>query len=240
MSGGPWDSHAGWWQRQFTDGVDPEYQEQILPLVEELTLGFDKVLDIGCGEGQVTRALPSKPSRVVGVDPSWKQVSKALERSVGEVYIQASADELPLVSGAFDAAVACLVFEHITEMREAVAEVARILKPGGRFVFLLNHPLLQTPGSGWVEDYPSDPPSQYWRIGQYLVEQETLEEVELGVEISFVHRPLSVYLNALAENELMLKRMVEPAPPEGFLERNVAYRSASHIPRLLVLVCEKQ
>ncbi len=125
-------------------------------------------------------------------------------------------------------------------MSEAIAEVARILKPGGRFVFLLNHPLLQTPGSGWVEDYTSETPSQYWRIGQYLVEQETIEEVELGVKISFVHRPLSVYLNSLAENGLTLKRMLEPAPPEGFLERNDAYRSARNIPRLLVLVCEKQ
>ena len=78
-------------------------------------------------------------------------------------------------------------------MSEAIAEVARILKSGGRFVFLLNHPLLQTPGSGWVEDYTSETPSQYWRIGQYLVEQETIEEVELGVKISFVHRPLRVY-----------------------------------------------
>ena len=41
MSGDIWDSHAGWWQRQFTDGVDPEYQDQILPLVDDLTLGFD-------------------------------------------------------------------------------------------------------------------------------------------------------------------------------------------------------
>ena len=91
-----------------------------------------------------------------------------------------------------------------------------------------------------MEDYTSETPSQYWRIGQYLVEQETIEEVELGVKISFVHRPLSVYLNSLAENGLTLKRMLEPAPPEGFLERNDAYRSARNIPRLLVLVCEKQ
>ena len=45
----------------------------------------------------------------------------------------------------------------------------------------------------------------------------TIEEVELGVHIRFVHRPLSRYVNALAEHGLLLERMVEPAPPPGFL-----------------------
>jgi ubiquinone/menaquinone biosynthesis C-methylase UbiE len=44
-------------------------------------------------------------------------------------------------------AVACLVFEHIDEVDGAIAEVARVLEPGGRFLFLLNHPLLQTPAA---------------------------------------------------------------------------------------------
>lgn len=235
-----WESHARWWQREFTDGVDPEYNEQILPLVAGLTIGFEKILDIGCGEGQVARALPGNLSQVFGIDRSRAQVAEAVDRSAGEHYAQASASALPFADETFDAAVACLVFEHIIEMSAAISEVARVLKPDGRFVFLLNHPLLQTPGSGWVEEHTSETSIQYWRIGQYLVEQETIEEVELGIRIPFVHRPLSVYLNSLTDRGLFLERMLEPAPPEGFLERNHAYRSARHIPRLLVLVCKKQ
>ena len=72
------------------------------------------------------------------------------------------------------------------------------------------------------------------------MEQETIEEVELGIRIPFIHRPLSVYLNTLTDQGLSLVRMLEPAPPEAFLERNDAYRAARHIPRLLVLVCEKR
>jgi excinuclease ABC subunit C len=53
-------------------------------------------------------------------------------------------------------------------------------EPGGRFLFFLNHPLLQTPNSGWIDDQVLDPPEQYWRIGPYLVEDETIEEVEKG------------------------------------------------------------
>ena len=62
-----------------------------------------------------------------------------------------------------------------------------------------------------------DPPEQYWRIGPYLVEDETIEEVEKGVFIRFIHRPLSRYVNALADHGLLLERMDEPAPPPGFL-----------------------
>ena len=114
--------------------------------------------------------------------------------------------------------VACLVFEHIDDVDEAIAEVARVLQPGGRFCFFLNHPLLQTPNSGWIDDQLLDPPEQYWRIGAYLVEDETIEEVEKDVFIRFIHRPLSRYVNALADNGLLIERMVEPAPPAGFLE----------------------
>ena len=94
---------------------------------------------------------------------------------------------------------ACLVFEHIREVDAAIAEVARVLVPGGRFLFFLNHPLLQTPNSGWIDDQILDPPEQYWRIGPYLVEDETVEEVEKGVFIPFIHRPLSRYVNALVD-----------------------------------------
>jgi hypothetical protein len=114
-----------------------------------------------------------------------------------------------------------------------------VLAPGGRFLFLLNHPLLQTPSSGWIDDQILDPPEQYWRIGPYLVEDETIEEVEKGVFIPFIHRPLSRYLNALADAGLVLRRMEEPAPPPGFLARAEEYEAAATIPRLLFLRLQK-
>ncbi len=132
------------------------------------------------------------------------------------------------------------MFEHIRDVDAAIAEVARVLQPGGRFLFFLNHPLLQTPNSGWIDDQILDPPEQYWRIGAYLVEDETIEEVEKGVFIPFIHRPLSRYLNALADAGLTLRHMDEPAPPPGFLARAAEYEAAATIPRLLFLHCEKQ
>jgi len=233
-----WENHAKWWIDGFTGGVDPEYVEQIIPMALRELDGYARVLDVGCGEGQIARVLQSRTSVqsfVVGVDPTQGQVDVAVERSVGEQYLRSGADALPFPDGSFDAVLACLVFEHIDALDEAISEVARILRPGGRFSFFLNHPLLQTPNSGWIDDQMIDPPEQYWRIGSYLDEAITFEEVEPGVRVRFLHRPLSRYVNTLAEHGLFLEAMFEPAPPAGFLARSADYAFAASIPRLLCL-----
>jgi SAM-dependent methyltransferase len=236
----PREAHAQWWQQGFTDGADPEYTEQILPLAARHLAGVTEVLDVGTGEGQVARLAAAEAvgaRRVVGVDPSWAQLAVARQRAGGPVYARADAAGLPFPDGAFEAAVACLVFEHIDDADPALAEVGRVLRPGGRFLFFLNHPLLQAPGSGWIDDTILD--EQYWRIGPYLVEDRTMEEVEKDVFLPFVHRPLSRYVNAMADVGLFVRRMEEPAPPPGFLARAEEYRDAATIPRLLFLLAER-
>jgi SAM-dependent methyltransferase len=236
-----WETHAGWWQEGFTGGADPEYEEQILPLADEVLVGFDRVLDVGCGEGQVGRRLTANGTdTVVGVDPSRAQLLEARHRGGGPAYARAAAAALPFPDGAFDAVVACLVFEHIREVDEAIGEVARVLRPSGRFAFFLNHPLLQVPNSGWIDDQVLDPPEQYWRLGQYLVEDESIEQVAPGVFLPFIHRPLSRYVNSLARHGLAITRMEEPAPPPGFLAIAPEYEQAASIPRLLLLVTDKR
>jgi len=229
-----WEEHAGWWQAGFTAGADPEYEEQILPLAREHVAGCSRVLDIGTGEGQIARLVEGV---AVGVDVTWAQITEAARRGGGPHYARAGAAALPFRSAAYDCVVACLVFEHIDEMDAAIAEVGRVLVPGGRFLFFLNHPLLQTPGSGWIDDTILE--EQYWRIGPYLVEDRSIEEVEKDVHIPFVHRPLSRYVNAMAAAGLLVTHMDEPAPPPGFLARAHEYGDAATIPRLLFLRAEK-
>ena len=234
-----WEEHADWWIDGFTEGADPEYEDQIIPLVVSELAGVANVLDIGTGDGQIARALTATGCKVTGVDPTSAQITVAGERGGGPSYVQSGACPLPFADASFDAALACLVFEHIDDVDGAISEVARVLRPGGSFNFLLNHPLLQTPDSGWIDDHMVEPPEQYWRIGNYLDEAETIEEVELGVHIRFLHRPLSRYLNALAVNGLLLERMDEPAPPERFLAQAPEYFEAASVPRLLHLRLRK-
>ena len=238
MTADPWEASAAWWQAEFTDGADPEYEEQILPLAAECLTGAHEVLDVGCGEGQVSRLARrlSGVERVVGIDPTWAQLRVAVARGGGPAFARGDGARLPFRDISFDAVVACLVFEHIVAVDDAIAEVARVLRPHGRFVLFLNHPLLQTPNSGWIDDQVLDPPEQYWRVGDYLVEDESLEEVEKDVFIPFLHRPLSRYVNALVANGLSIARMEEPPPPAGFLARASEYVAAATIPRLMMLL----
>jgi SAM-dependent methyltransferase len=240
-NGDDWESHAQWWQRTFTEGADPEYEEQILPLIETWLAGRNRVVDIGTGEGQVARRLCDGGAKlVVGIDPTPGQLSEAVHRGGGPHYLLAGAIALPLADACLDGAVACLVFEHLDALDEAIAEVARVLAPGGRFVLVMNHPLLQTPGSGWIDDQILEPPEQYWRVGPYLPEAVSVEEFDVGVSIRFVHRPLGRYLNTMIAAGLELEQFVEPAPPPGFLALAPEYTEAVDIPRLAMLVMRRR
>jgi SAM-dependent methyltransferase len=233
-----WERNARWWQDGFTNGADPEYEEQILPLAAECLEGATRVVDVGTGEGQIARLATRLGATIVaGVDPTRAQLTVAAERGGGPVYVRGAAEHLPFADASFDAAIACLVFEHLPEHEPPIAEIARVLEPGGRFVFLLNHPLLQAPDSGWVIDHILE--EEYWRIGPYLSVDVVMEELAPGVLLPFVHRPFSQYVNAMAAHRLLIERMDEPAPPEGFLAKADEYYSAATIPRLLLLVARK-
>ncbi len=99
------------------------------------------MLDVGCGDGQITRLAAGLDSvaLAVGIDPTWNQIRVAAERGHASGFARAGADRLPFPAGSFDAVVACLVFEHIDAVDEAIAEIARVLR-AWRVVLLLPQP----------------------------------------------------------------------------------------------------
>jgi SAM-dependent methyltransferase len=232
-----WEQHAAWWQGTFTGGADPEYEDQILPLVARHLEGAHRVLDIGCGEGQVARHIAQMGAAVLGVDPAPTQVREARRRAGAPRYAQARAEALPWRTGSVDAVVACLAFEHVEAIDLAMQEVARVLASDGRFVLLLGHPLLQAPHSGWVEDETTG--EHYWRIGAYLGEHAEVDEVAPGVRLRFIHRPLSRYVHALIRVGLLVDEMEEPAPPAALRDALWDFPEAATIPRI-VLICARR
>jgi SAM-dependent methyltransferase len=146
-------------------------------------------------------------------------------------------ERLPFRDGSFDGVVCCLVIEHTVDPDAVLAEAVRVLAVGGRFILLVNHPLFQGTGSGFVDDQILG--EHYWRVGPYLREDVALEEVDPGVQLRFAHRPLSRYVNPVVALGCVLTRLEEPEPPLEFLEGSIDLELESAIPRLLLLRFER-
>jgi SAM-dependent methyltransferase len=233
-----WDANATWWKETFTDGADQEYEVEILPLVASELAGCRRVVDIGCGEGQVARRLADVGAAVVGVDPSRAQLQNALGVPRSDIaYVQGLGEALPLASRSVDGAVCCLVIEHTLDTDAVLAEAARVLAPGGRFLLVVNHPAFQGPGSGFVDDQILD--ERYWRVGPYLTERWVVEKVDAAVSLGFSHRPLSRYINPTVEAGLVLTRLVEPAPRRELLDGSTDVDFEVTIPRLCAMRFER-
>jgi len=98
------------------------------------------VVDLGCGPGSITLGLAAE-SRVAGVDLDAGQIAMArdLARRSGRStvdFLVASAYDLPFASGSVDVAFSHALFEHLSRPLDALAELRRVLKPGGRLLFI--------------------------------------------------------------------------------------------------------
>jgi ubiquinone/menaquinone biosynthesis C-methylase UbiE len=137
-----WDLHAGEWiSWARAPGHDSYWRfrrEAFLPLVPppgRLTV------DIGCGEGRLTRDLARLGHRVLGIDASPTMVAAAacVPGAAGRV-AAGDAAALPVADAAADCAVAFMSLQDVDHMEQAVAEAARVLVPGGRLVIAVTHP----------------------------------------------------------------------------------------------------
>lgn len=95
----------------------------------------DRVLDLGCGPGTLTRLLAPHVGEVVGTDVTPAMLERYRVHTPGTP-VAADAELLPFEDGAFSLVVCGSVFHHLADPQEAICEVARVLRPGGRFVLI--------------------------------------------------------------------------------------------------------
>jgi SAM-dependent methyltransferase len=173
-----------------------------------------RVLELGCGAAAAARWLDGQGAEVVAMDLSGgmlRQAQQAADRSGVRVpLVQADALALPFPDAAFD--VVCTAFGAVPFVADSGAlmrEVARVLRPGGKWVFSITHPMrwifLDEPGrEGLVAVHP------------YFDRRPYVEQDEAGVP-TYVeqHRTLGDRLRELVSAGFVLTDLVEPEWPEG-------------------------
>jgi SAM-dependent methyltransferase len=92
-----------------------------------------RVLDLCCGQGNVSEALLAKGCEVVGVDFSPAMLAMARRRAPGAIFMEADAQDLPFEEGEFDAVVSNVGICHVPDQPRALSEARRVLRSGGRF-----------------------------------------------------------------------------------------------------------
>lgn len=168
-----------------------------------------EVADIGCGEGRFARMLAKRGAKVVGLDPTRGLIQVARRKGGSLHYVVARAEHAPLRSASFDLAVSYVTLVDIEGYREGIAEMARILRPGGRVIVANLNAFVTSRMTGWHKG--DDGQYLHYPVDDYL--EERAERVSWrGLDIVNYHRPLSAYLEAFLSAGLLLRRFEEPAP----------------------------
>ncbi|GAA5137845.1 class I SAM-dependent methyltransferase [Prosthecobacter algae] len=169
QGGTSWEKSADWYDRILGERGSELYQAVVIP--QSLALlkpqKGERILDLGCGQGVFSRAMADKGAQVTGVDAAPTLIVKARtypSRTPIRYYDRDAAQLAGL--GEFDAASAILCLQNMEHLDTVIAATATVLKPGGRMLWVLNHPAFRIPRqSSWGNE--EERKIQYRRVDAY-------------------------------------------------------------------------
>lgn len=178
------------------------------------------VLDLACGEGYNTRILARKGAKVIGVDSSKKLIALAnaeeKKEPRGICYYRMNANCLrDMPKESFDLVTCFMALHDIKDYEDAVAEVARVLKEGGRFVFSIPHPCFEKLNVNGIRVNAAE---RYFERIEHPMDWNMKRLTKPFKTVSF-HRTLTDYSVALARNGFLISRLVEPTPTQEAVKK---------------------
>ena len=238
-----WDENAEAWTElsragydHYRDGLNTPAFLAMLPDVAGLS-----GLDVGCGKGHNTRLLAERGARMTGMDISRTFIRRALEAEEespsGVRYEVASAVQLPFDDAGFDFATAFMSLMDIPQTERVLAEVSRVLRPGGFLQFSISHPCFETPHRKTLRDetghaYAREVGDYFRRVDGEVEEwlfRATPREVRDRMRpfrVPRFTRTLSGWLNLLVDAGFVLERFGEPRPDEDAVRERPRLQAA--------------
>ncbi len=243
MSRAAYDEIAGWYDEIVRTGPQSLHNDFVIPAVLEAAGDIEewRVCDLACGQGVIARGLAERGASVFGVDISERllDIARRYEREVplGVSYLLDDARTLGgLESAVFDGVVCNMALMDIQDLTACLGSVARILRPGGCFVFSITHPCFLPPNSPrWTRDEDG---TISLKVNRYFEEGFWRSSNPDGVrgKVGSHHRTLGTYVNALALAGLKIEHLDEPRATGDFAERFPGYLE---VPPFLVARCTK-
>ncbi|MGY2128105.1 class I SAM-dependent methyltransferase [Blastococcus sp. SYSU DS0617] len=199
-----------------------------------------RVVEIGCGSAPCARWLVRQGADVVALDLSGGMLVRAaqLNRDTGIAVplLQADAGRLPLATASMD--LACSAYgglPFVADARAVLAEVARVLRPGGRFVASVNHPMR------WP--FPDSPDPEDLQITSSYFDRQPYVETDGAGRTVYVehHRTIGDWVRAVVGAGLVLGDLVEPEWTAGRTQNwgQWSPERGALVPGTLILVCDK-
>jgi len=148
-----WDESAAAWIKDMGDEGD--YARQFVldpPMIDRIKRKpYRTALDVGCGEGRFCRLLSQFGIKSIGIDPTAALLESARQSDPGGDYRSGRAEQLDFPDQSFDLVVSYLTLVDIPDLRQALAEMNRVLQPGGTLL-IANLTSFNTAGppAGWV------------------------------------------------------------------------------------------
>ena len=202
-------------------------------------VGERRVLDLGCGAGQLAHHLAARgAAEVVGVDLSERMLALARAQwSHPRVSYQRAALECVAFPAArFDLVVSSLALHYVEDYRGLLARIAGWLAPGGLLVYSTEHPLYtaRLPGEGWVRDATGT----RWAVDRYA-DEGPRDESWFVPGVRKVHRTLATLVNGLVDAGFVVERMLEPVPDASWLQAHPQSQDERRRPVFLLVRARK-
>ena len=200
-----------------------------------------RVLDLGCGAGQLARHLATVgAAEVVGIDVSERMLALAQAEWAHPrvTYRREAIEEVAFPPTRFDLVVSSLVLHYVDDYSGLVRRIVGWLAPGGVLVYSTEHPIFTTrlPGDGWVLDDTGERTG--WKLDRYA-DEGAREETWLVPGVRKVHRRLGTLINGLLDAGLVVERVVEPIPSEQWLREHPLARDELRRPIFLLVRARK-